>query len=798
MKKRTRTPAALALCAGLLLLAGAADLHAQAQQAAAVWLTRPMMVTRFSNLAVQDAFFRTAAGNTSYLTYPNNLPRGGSYGGVRIGSNAYTFSVRGGHGVWTFTSDQRVVYTGVRVSMVNQHVKPMQYDVSADPDLSKLGRQRFQHRRPTAQLGFGERFPSGVEETSLGGNWWPGSPLIEDGKKTQPYAREPVHIMNFNLSAYSPNDAWPEEVIITKSTNSQGLTITERAFAWSHPDFDDFYINEYIVENTGDTDGDGARDLPQAALNDLYVGFQDRFNNSAAGQSAYQEYWYDDNDWGMDDWYKYDAAAGLLYCYDGNHPIYASWDDTGDPYFDSFAWGTATRGGKVGQGEGTLMSPAHVGVGVVAYTGAPGSPYAFNQPDRNQGYIAPSGSQPYAVRYWEWFGQKGFLTTTGHKPTTLSAGRQEPHVGAMSEKDMYTEVVGQGRLIEPDPPRPSAQFSMLVFGPYNLPAGGKTKIVLAYVGGHPGQMLGNTDAWTWARKGNPAELPKGLDATLQNLAAARFAYANAYDIPDAPPDVNFRTGSSPTANMQMAWSADIEKASHPDYAGPEANDIAGYRVYRSLWFGDGPWELIADVPVGKTAETTTYRVSRNGNDYVFEDLRSTAGFFYHYSVRAYAKGHQGWSPGNPNSPLGMAGLPPHISSRVQAGQEGGWSAWTQRTYADESPFAVPSAASEALDRRVTVVPNPYFADASHAYPGSTKIRFVGIPSRCRIRVFSVSGDLVSDFNHNDANKGEADYNQITWVNNGEIATGVYFWVVENLVAGPGQGKIQRGTLMVIR
>ncbi len=797
--KMMKTRIALALCAAMLSLAWVSDLHAQAQQAAVAWLTRSMLTTSFRNLANQDAYFKSAAGNTSYMTYPNNLPRGGSYGSVRIGSDAYAFSVRGGHGVWTMTSDQRVVYSGARISMVNQHIKAMQYDVSADPDLSKLGRQWYQQRRPRATLGFGQRSATGVEESSLGGNWWPGAPLIEDGKKSQPLAREPVHIMNFNLGAYAPNDAWPEEIIITKGTNSQGLTITERALAWSHPDFDDFFIDEYIIENTGDTDGDGNRDLPAVAQNDLYVGFQDRFNNSAAGQSAYQVYWYDDNDWGTDDWYKYDAGTKLLYNYDGNHPIYASWDDTGDPYFDAFAWGTDTRGGKVGQGEGTLMSPAHAGVGVVAYTNDLASPYAFNPRDRNQGYVAPAGDQPYAVRYWEWFGQKGFLTTTGHKPTTLSAGRQEPHVGVMTEKEMHAEVLGPGRLIEPNPLQPSSQFSMLVFGPYNLPPGGRAKIVLAYVAGQPGQVLGNTDTWTWARKGNQSELPKGLDAIQQNIAAARFAYANTYDIPDAPPDVNFRTGSSPTANMQLEWSADVEKAAHPDYIGTEANDIAGFRVYRSTWFGDGPWELIGDIPVGGTTrETATYRASRNGNDYLFEDLRSTAGFFYHYSVRAYAKGHQGWSPGNPNSPLAMERLPAHIVPHVQAGQEGGWAAWTQRTYADESPFAVPSAASEALDRRVTVVPNPYFADAAHAYPGSTKIRFVGIPSRCRIRVFSVSGDLVSDFSHNDPSKGEADYNQITWVNNGEIATGVYFWVVENLIPGSNQGKLQKGALMVIR
>jgi hypothetical protein len=96
-----------------------------------------------------------------------------------------------------------------------------------------------------------------------------------------------------------------------------------------------------------------------------------------------------------------------------------------------------------------------------------------------------------------------------------------------------------------------------------------------------------------------------------------------------------------------------------------------------------------------------------------------------------------------------------------------------------------------------VVPTPYYEKGeAHQYPGSEKIRFVGIPSKCRIRIYSVSGELVGDISVNNPGKAESDFDQVTWNNSGQLVSGVYFWVVENLT-GSGQA-LQKGTLMVIR
>ncbi len=70
-------------------------------------------------------------------------------------------------------------------------------------------------------------------------------------------------IENFPLTAdgelnpdYNPDEA--EEIIIAKWATSTGITVTRTSRAWSYPDHDDMIIYEYVLEYTGDTDGNPA------------------------------------------------------------------------------------------------------------------------------------------------------------------------------------------------------------------------------------------------------------------------------------------------------------------------------------------------------------------------------------------------------------------------------------------------------------------------------------------------------------------------------------------------------------
>jgi hypothetical protein len=100
-------------------------------------------------------------------------------------------------------------------------------------------------------------------------------------------------------------------------------------------------------------------------------------------------------------------------------------------------------------------------------------------------------------------------------------------------------------------------------------------------------------------------------------------------------------------------------------------------------------------------------------------------------------------------------------------------------------------------QRIYAVPNPYRSGGSrltqenyHNFPDD-KVRFVNVPPRATIRVYTVAGDLVWEGEH-DGNDGNIEWN----VENGNsepVASGVYIFKVE-----AGNGDTVYGRLVVIR
>ena len=79
---------------------------------------------------------------------------------------------------------------------------------------------------------------------------------------------------------------------------------------------------------------------------------------------------------------------------------------------------------------------------------------------------------------------------------------------------------------------------------------------------------------------------------------------------------------------------------------------------------------------------------------------------------------------------------------------------------------------------VKVVPNPYFARSS--YPEDEYLRdihFINLTEKCRVTVYTVSGEKVTEFDHDDSIAGTAKWDLRT-VNNQEVAPGLYIYTVE--------------------
>ena len=162
------------------------------------------------------------------------------------------------------------------------------------PDIVKMIYKPWEG--PEKDLGIQDTSPAGAPKS----NYWPGVTEIPEG---------PVEIHNYAYGRYVMDDTFPEEIIIQQVATKRGITLTKKAYAWSYPDYDDLFIVEVTLTNTGDTDGDGAPDagLP-VTLPEVYYVAQTPFAISEGGALAHHGYtgnarapWY--GTLTRDDWY---------------------------------------------------------------------------------------------------------------------------------------------------------------------------------------------------------------------------------------------------------------------------------------------------------------------------------------------------------------------------------------------------------------------------------------------------------------------------------------------------------------
>ena len=160
-----------------------------------------------------------------------------------------------------------------------------------------------------------------------------------------------------------------------------------------------------------------------------------------------------------------------------------------------------------------------------------------------------------------------------------------------------------------------------------------------------------------------------------------------------------------------------------------------------------------------------------------------AGFDYLYRVAAYDSGHDDWN--------GTGTAIPSLEGGNSAPEQ-----WANGVYSNV-PFVPANTQADQMQRTIRVVPNPYKDDGAHAYPSAGLIRFLNVPQKCTIRIFTIAGELVSTIRHNDPTKGEASWRQVPDAKGLQMPSGVYYWVVESNMSG-SEGQTQRGTLMLIK
>lgn len=137
---------------------------------------------------------------------------------------------------------------------------------------------------------------------------------------------------------------------------------------------------------------------------------------------------------------------------------------------------------------------------------------------------------------------------------------------------------------------------------------------------------------------------------------------------------------------------------------------------------------------------------------------------------------------------------------------------TSKSINEVSAYASPSAGDVLAEgMQVYVYPNPYYGDGHYARSGFEgrnddlytsadtehirRLNFANLPPQCTIRIFSLDGDLIREFEHdvnpNDPESGHDSWDLITR-NTQAVVSGIYYWTVED-----PDGNTQIGKFVII-
>ncbi len=288
----------------------------------------------------------------------------------------------------------------------------------------------------------------------------------------------------------------------------------------------------------------------------------------------------------------------------------------------------------------------------------------------------------------------------------------------------------------------SRVWTMVSLGPWDLAPGDSVRVVVAEViGCASSEMVFDPTAVEQdIAKAGLAD----LNATAQR---AQFNFDHRYNVPDSPAaperfELTRLTGTR-VGNV-IRWDASGEQLPDPDYAGAEAYDLAGYRIYRSDYLPIGPWERIAEVAAGDPAY-----FDANSQSHTYVDTAVVVGFGYYYAISAFDTGHEHWPPD-----------PAAIFSETNSNRVPSLESSFYPNHSVKPFVATFSPVNTTLDQ-VLVVPNPFVMRSGFITPGAQDvISFMNVPSPCTIRIYTIRGDLVATIEHSE-DTGIAQWDQVT-------------------------------------
>jgi hypothetical protein len=527
---------------------------------------------------------------------------------------------------------------------------------------------------------------------------------------------------------------------------SIGVEMQRTIYAFSHPEHQNYHIQEYVFTNNGCYDADCNTSYEQT-LEGFQVYLQYRYAISREGM-VYDGSWLPQSAaWGhntMNDVIgeNPDAPSGNDQYYDDGTIIRGMYSWHGyhsDASFDNI-------GGPNSPGEGHLGAAQFVGVTTLHADTSP----ADNTNDLNQ----PSTT---------WFITSDDPSTSGNDQynETKSTKEYNQYMSVGHPEQSQAEVVGTGYANQFADPRagsnPGGTSQGIGFGPYTLAPGESIRIVLAegaaglsremcYLVGqnwkndiHTGDMPAPSSLNTWMMEHYNGGSGKneyknawvftGADSIVKTFKKAKETFdlmesGQTLPFPPRPPAIF--TVTSGGDRITIDWSGESESEPGMD----------GYNLYRlkfkpdtSLFYYD-----LANGDIVDLDESIASIWTLDPGIGSYEDLTPERGFDYYYFLEAFDNGT------NDNIVLN--------SSKFY-------------TLTNKAAFLKRPPGTSYSDIRI--VPNPFHIsarDLQYGVSAPDRLMFLNIPAKCTIRIFTERGDLVDTIEHTDGSGDEA-WNSIT-------------------------------------
>jgi hypothetical protein len=558
-------------------------------------------------------------------------------------------------------------------------------------------------------------------------------------------------------------DMISDQMIEATINTASGISLTQRAYSFANPNFDDFVIVEYVFKNTGNIDGDDDIEYPDNQVQQCYLGLKfkpqpsgltGRIIQGAGGWNAQVDDWIDyfTGDYGGE-------PIRVIYGWDGDAAaVYYPNDDEGDQLPAS----------------GILMSPQYPGMAILHVDRAVNDP--LNDPD-----------QPLMSYYS--FG--GAFSSNALSIGGGGVGVQTVY-NILSTPGFFTSPIDwntwnsnftENWAVDNDPNREHYKTGTLGFGQYNFNAiGDSVSIVTCYTVGSMGWENCVSIGYDW-KEGNISSTEKnialraGRDTLLTKISQIKKLFENGdgqFDlqkganlIPSTPESPGLHIQSDVGRIVLMFTDVNVEK----------------YRIYRRLkpefFLEDPPSELLRD-PYPMIAELNADEL-----------IKTTEGLYQWIDENVIPTGNYWYAVTAVN---GMGVESSKFLTRTDPSQSDPWRG-------SASPY---QDAAMSLDS-VYAVPNPYHVKGDRLYSAvnfpQRTIRFVGLPAQCRIRIYTQNGDLVATVQHELSvpPSDSEDWRLITDTDQ-FVASGLYVYVIDSARDGQGKelGLSKVGKLVIIR